>query len=56
MCVNTPMNISRAKEKVLQLAEQYIPPAIREDVEVLGRGGLSVLYSAINEFRLGEYM
>ncbi|MBT6160467.1 MAG: 3-hydroxyacyl-CoA dehydrogenase/enoyl-CoA hydratase family protein [Flavobacteriaceae bacterium] len=56
VCVNTPMNISRAKEKVLQLAEQYIPPAIREDVEVLGRGGLSVLYSAINEFRLGEYM
>jgi 3-hydroxyacyl-CoA dehydrogenase len=54
--VNTPMNIGLAKEKVLQLAENYMPPAVREDIEVLGRGGLSVLYSAINEFRLGEYM
>ena len=54
--VNTPMNIGLAKEKVLQLAENYMPPSVREDIQVLGRGGLSVLYSAINEFRLGEYM
>ena len=50
------MNLSRAKDKVLELAKNYMPPAIREDILVLGRGGISVLYSAINEFRLGEYM
>ena len=54
--VNTPMNIGLAKDNVLQLSENYMPPSVREDIEVLGRGGMSVLYSAINEFRLGEYM
>ena len=54
--VNTPMNIGKAKDKVLLLAQNYIAPSVREDIEVLGRGGMSVLYSAINEFRLGEYM
>jgi len=54
--VNTPMNIGKAKDKVLLLAKNYIAPSVREDIEVLGRGGMSVLYSAINEFRLGEYM
>ncbi|MDG1919963.1 MAG: 3-hydroxyacyl-CoA dehydrogenase/enoyl-CoA hydratase family protein [Flavobacteriaceae bacterium] len=56
VCVNTPMNICRAKDKVLELAKNYMPPSSRTDVHVLGRGGMSVLYSAINEFRLGEYM
>ena len=54
--VNTPMNIGKAKDKVLLLSKNYIAPSVREDIEVLGRGGMSVLYSAINEFRLGEYM
>ena len=54
--MNTPMNIGMAKDKVLELAKNYIAPTARKDIEVLGRGGLSVLYSAINEFRLGEYM
>ncbi|MDA7693720.1 3-hydroxyacyl-CoA dehydrogenase/enoyl-CoA hydratase family protein [Flavobacteriaceae bacterium] len=56
VCVNTPMNIGRAKDKVLELAKNYMPPSSRTDIQVLGRGGMSVLYSAINEFRLGEYM
>ena len=56
ICVNTPMNLGRAKDKVLALAKNYMPPSSREDIHVLGRGGISVLYSAINEFRLGEYM
>ena len=38
------------------LAKDYIPPAPREDIEVLGRSGMGVLYSAINEYRLGGYM
>ncbi len=56
VCYNTPRNIGKAKAKVLQLAQGYVPPTAREDIEVLGRSGMSVLYSAINEFRLGEYM
>lgn len=56
VCANTSMNIGLAKEKVIQLAQNYIAPSIREDIQVLGRGGLSVLYSAINEFKLGGYM
>jgi len=54
--VNGPRNIGEAKKKVLELANNYIAPVPREDIEVLGRTGLSTLYTAINEFRLGEYM
>ncbi|MDC3132663.1 3-hydroxyacyl-CoA dehydrogenase/enoyl-CoA hydratase family protein [Flavobacteriaceae bacterium] len=56
ICYNTPRNIGMAKEKVLQLAKSYVAPMERKDIKVLGRAGMSVLYSAINEFRLGEYM
>ena len=56
ICVNTPMNIGMAKDKVLELSNNYIPKSSRNDIQVLGRAGISVLYSAINEFRLGEYM
>ena len=56
ICVNTPMNIGMAKDKVLELSKNYIPKSSRNDIQVLGRAGVSVLYSAINEFRLGEYM
>lgn len=54
--VGTPKNIGEAKAKVLEMAERYVAPVMREDITVLGRAGLSTLYSAINEFRLGEYM
>jgi 3-hydroxyacyl-CoA dehydrogenase len=50
------MNIGLAKEKVIELAQNYTAPSLREDIQVLGRAGMSVLYSAINEFRMGEYM
>lgn len=56
ICYNTPRNIGMAKEKVLQMAKNYVAPMERKDIKVLGRGGMSVLYSAINEIRLGEYM
>jgi len=56
ICMNRMRNISMAKEKVLTLKTGYIPPSSRKDIEVLGRSGLSTLYSAINEFRLGNYM
>ena len=50
------MNIGMAKDVVLELSKNYIPKSPRNDIQVLGRAGISVLYSAINEFRLGEYM
>ena len=56
ICINTQMNIGLAKNKVLELAKNYTPPSERDNVQVLGRAGMSVLYSAINEFRMGEYM
>jgi len=54
--VNTKRNISEAKNKVLELAKNYVAPTPRKDIEVLGRAGLATLYTAVNEFRLGEYM
>ena len=54
--VKTPKNIARAKELVLDMAKDFVAPSFRNDITVLGRTGLSALYSAINEFRLGEYM
>ncbi len=56
VCVKTQNNIGLAKAKVLELAKDFVAPVPREDVRVLGRTGLSALYSAINEFKLGGYM
>lgn len=53
---NLQHNIGQAKQKVLELAKDYVPPSERKDIEVLGRSGLATLYSAINEYRLGAYM
>jgi len=56
VCVNTPRNIAEAKAKVLELAQHYVAPVPRTDIEVLGRAGMAALYTAINEFKLGKYM
>ncbi len=53
--INTQRNIAEAKAKVLELAEGYTQPLQREDITVLGRGGLAALYAAANELRLGNY-
>lgn len=53
--VNRNRNIAEAKEKVLELAENYVMPSQREDVTVLGRTGLAALYTAANELKLGGY-
>jgi len=52
---NTMRNIAEAKKMVLALSDGYVQP-IEEDVTVLGRAGLATLYTAINEFRLGNFM
>ncbi len=54
--VNAKRNIAEAKKKVLALADGYMQPRFRKDVKVLGRAGLATLYTAINEFKLGNYM
>ena len=53
--VNTQRNIGEAKMKVLELADDYTQPIIREDVHVLGRSGLAACYIAANELQLGRY-
>lgn len=53
--VNRDRNIAEAKQKVLELAENYVMPSQREDVTVLGRTGLAALYTAANELKLGNY-
>jgi 3-hydroxyacyl-CoA dehydrogenase len=53
--VNKSRNIARAKEKVLELAKNYVAPLERKDITVLGRSGLGALYAFANEIRLGNY-
>lgn len=53
--MNTQRNISEAKAKVLELANGYVQPVMREDIMVLGRSGLASLYVAANELKLGNY-
>ena len=42
----TNRNLSLAKHEVLDLADGYVAPTPRNDIEVLGRGGLAALYTA----------
>ena len=53
--VNALRNIAAAKQRVLELSEGYVQPIPRDDVYVLGRGGLGALYVAANELRLGKF-
>ena len=53
--VNVHRNIGEAKKKALELAHGYTQPIQRDDILVLGRGGLGALYAAANELMLGRY-
>lgn len=53
--MNVKRAISEAKDKVLQLAENYVAPSPRQDVHVLGRSGLGALYAAASSLHLGRY-
>ncbi|TVQ45858.1 MAG: 3-hydroxyacyl-CoA dehydrogenase/enoyl-CoA hydratase family protein [Saprospirales bacterium] len=53
--INLKRNISEAKKEVLRLADRYIQPRPRNDISVLGRGGLATLYTATNEIFKGRY-
>ena len=50
-----PEVIYKAKEKVMELSEGYVPPVQREDITVLGRTGLGALYAAAHSLKLGAY-
>ncbi|MEP7321664.1 MAG: 3-hydroxyacyl-CoA dehydrogenase/enoyl-CoA hydratase family protein [Saprospiraceae bacterium] len=54
--LNLDRNITVAKEKVLQLAPNYVMPLRREDVFVLGQQGLAALYIAAHSLLLGNYV
>ena len=53
--INGERNIGIAKQKVLSLADDYIQPVERRDIEVLGRAGLATAYIAINQLKRGGY-
>ncbi len=53
--LNKDRAIAEAKQKVLELAVNYVQPIQRRDVYVLGRQGLATLLLAANELRLGHY-
>lgn len=47
--------ISLARDRVIELADSYVAPAVRQDVRVLGRSGLGTIELGINELRVGRY-
>ena len=53
--MNKAHNIARAKQRVLDLAPNYLPPVPRHDVQVLGRRGLGALYAAAHTLYRGGY-
>ncbi len=53
--LNLEQHIYEARARVLALAEHYVQPIQRNDVTVLGRGGLATLYAAANELKLGKW-
>ncbi|MBK6824554.1 MAG: 3-hydroxyacyl-CoA dehydrogenase/enoyl-CoA hydratase family protein [Saprospiraceae bacterium] len=53
--INGNNSIFQAKQKVLQLNENYIAGTPRKDVMVLGRSGLAALYTGANSLKRGNY-
>ncbi len=53
--MNVQRNIGEAKRKVMDLSPNYVQPAARNDIKVLGQTGLAALYTAANELQLGKY-
>ena len=54
--LNTKRNIGLAKEAVINLSNAgYVRPAVQNNIQVLGRGGLGALYTAAESLRLGKY-
>ena len=52
---NVTRNIYEAKKEVLHRTEGYVQPVQREDITVLGRGGMAALFAASHSLKLGKY-
>ncbi len=52
---NVTRNIFEAKKEVLHRSVGYVQPVMREDITVLGRGGMATLYAAAHSLKLGKY-
>ncbi len=55
ICLNSQRIITEAKKEVLALADNYIRPIERTDIQVLGKSGLGALYVAAHSLQLGGY-
>lgn len=53
--LNSKHQIAKAKEKVLQLSADYLPPIPNDRINVLGRAGLGSLYAAAHTLYRGGY-
>ena len=53
--MKTARTITQARQKVLELSDNYVMPIPRTDILVLGRQGLAALYAFANEFLMGGY-
>lgn len=53
--LNNAHVLHAAKQQVLRLSDNYVPP-VPKQVKVLGRAGLATLFTAINEFKLGQFI
>ncbi|GAA5225061.1 3-hydroxyacyl-CoA dehydrogenase/enoyl-CoA hydratase family protein [Membranihabitans marinus] len=53
--VGSSERIRMAKQRVLELAYNYIAPSLRTDIKVLGKSGIATLELALNEMLLGRW-
>jgi 3-hydroxyacyl-CoA dehydrogenase len=55
--MNSKRVIAAAKAEVLSMVEKgYVQPALRKDIEVLGRTGLGSLIVGVESFKMGGYI
>ncbi len=55
--VNRERQLAYAKKSILTMLEKgYVPPAPREDITVLGKEGLGIVYVGANSMKSGNYI
>ena len=50
--MNKAQLISRAKQKVLELSDEYEPPTYRDDLKLPGAGGRTAMHMALKGFKM----
>ena len=57
VCMNPQRLVSEAKETALMLAENgYVKPVVRNDIKVLGKSGLGMIYAGTNAMTSGHFI